>query len=262
MPSCGKLALVATVALAFAGAARAQAPAPPTQAPAAQPQPVSSAILRARVAPGLIPYTDDVLFGDVWERPQLAKRDRSLVVISTLIATGKAGQLRNHLDIGLTNGLTPVETSGLVTHMAFYAGWPAAISALEVYDTVYRARKIDPASLRLTAPPLPPAAGQARVETATRGVAALAPKFAQLSDDVILGDLWRRPDLSVRDRSLATIAAVAAMGDDDLLEPHLRRGLAAGLTREQLVEALTHLGFYAGFPKATKALNVLARIRG
>lgn len=86
----------------------------------------------------------------------------------------------------------------------------------------------------------------------------MAPKFAQLTDDVVFGDLWRRSDLSLRDRSLVTIAALAAMGDDDQLDLYLRLGLDNGLTRVQIAEAFTHLAFYAGWPKATKALAAAA----
>lgn len=89
-----------------------------------------------------------------------------------------------------------------------------------------------------------------------------APKFAQLTNDVVFDDLWRRPDLSPRDRSLVTIAALAAMGDDDQLDLYLRRGVETGLTRAQIVEALTHLGFYAGWPKATGAIAAVAKSLG
>jgi 4-carboxymuconolactone decarboxylase len=90
----------------------------------------------------------------------------------------------------------------------------------------------------------------------------LAPKFVQLTNGVVFDDLWRRPDLSVRDRSLVTIAALAAMGSDDQLDVYLRRGVEHGLTRPQIAEALTHLGFYAGWPKATKALTTAANTLG
>lgn len=84
----------------------------------------------------------------------------------------------------------------------------------------------------------------------------------QLTNDVVFDDLWRRGDLSVPDRSLVTIAALAAMGDDDQLDPYLRRGVESGLTRAQIAEALTHLGFYAGWPKATKALTAVTKTLG
>ena len=87
----------------------------------------------------------------------------------------------------------------------------------------------------------------------------VAPGMAALTDDVLYGDVWKRPDLSPRDRSLVTIVALAAMGDDDQLEFYLRQGLDSGLTHDQTVEAVTHLGFYAGWGKAAKAMAIIAR---
>ena len=78
----------------------------------------------------------------------------------------------------------------------------------------------------------------------------------------LLDDLWRRPDLSVRDRSLVTIAALAAMGDDDQLDLYLRSAIESGLTRAQIAEAFTHLGFYAGWAKATKAITAVTKSLG
>ena len=105
-------------------------------------------------------------------------------------------------------------------------------------------------------------ADQTRAKTVTADLAAVAPKFVQLTNDVVFDDLWRRSDLSVRDRTLVTIAALAAMGDHDQLDVYLRRAIESGLTRAQIAEALTHLGFYAGWPKATGAMTVLARTLG
>ena len=96
----------------------------------------------------------------------------------------------------------------------------------------------------------------------TDELGAVAPKFVQLTNEVVFDDLWRRADLSLRDRSLATIAALAAMGDDAQLDVYLRRGLESGLTRNQIAEALTHLGFYAGWPKATGAMTALTKTLG
>ena len=86
---------------------------------------------------------------------------------------------------------------------------------------------------------------------------AVAPKFVQLTNDVVFDNLWRRSDLTLRDRSLVTIAALAAMGDDDQLEIYLRRGLESGLTRPQIAEAVTHLGFYAGWHRAARAMTAV-----
>ena len=219
--------------------------------------------VQQRIAPGLATLTDDVLFGDVWRRPELSPRDRSLVTISALIATGKPAQLAGHLGRALTNGVQPSEASGLLAHLAIYCGWPSAVSALEVYEQVYSARKVDTATLRTATPRLAaPGSDAARAKTLNNELSAVAPKFVELTNDVVFDDLWRRPDLSVRDRSLVTIAALAAMGDDDQLDFYLRRGLESGLTRAQIAEALTHLGFYAGWPKATKAMTAVTRALG
>jgi 4-carboxymuconolactone decarboxylase len=216
--------------------------------------------LQQRIAPSLATLTDDVLYGDVWQRRELSPRDRSLVTISVLIATGKTAQLAGHLTRALTNGVKPSEASAVLAHLAIYCGWPAAVSALEVYDQVYRARNIDTGSLRSVSPRLPaPPSDAARARAIEAELGHVAPKFVQLTNDVIFQALWRQPELSVRDRSLVTIAALAATGEDDQLDTYLRLGIESGLTRAQIAEALTHLGFYAGWPKATKALAAVAK---
>jgi 4-carboxymuconolactone decarboxylase len=89
--------------------------------------------------PKLIDLSEKVLFGDVWERPQLSKRDRSLIVCATLIATYRPEQLRGHLQRALHNGVTKEELSEVITHLAFYAGWPAAMSAANIAREVFEA---------------------------------------------------------------------------------------------------------------------------
>jgi 4-carboxymuconolactone decarboxylase len=223
----------------------------------------ASGALQQKIAPGLATLTDEVLFGDVWRRPQLSPRDRSLVTISVLIATGKPAQLAAHLGRALDNGVQPSEASGLLAHLAIYCGWPSAVSALDVYDQVYTARKVDTAALRAVGPRLPPSASDAaRARAVNDELETVAPTFVQLTNDVVFDNLWRRSDLTLRDRSLITIAALAAMGDDEQLDVYLRRGLESGLTRAQITEALTHLGFYAGWAKATKAMTAVTRTLG
>ncbi len=81
-------------------------------------------------APKLVELTNDVLFGDVWERPQLSKRDRSLITCAALVATGKTEQMSFHFPRAIENGVTRDEIVELITHLAFYAGWPSAMSAM------------------------------------------------------------------------------------------------------------------------------------
>jgi len=242
----------------------AASPSPqPTPSSQQQRTPAPSGELQQRIAPGLATLTDDVLFGDVWRRRELSPRDRSLVTVSVLIATGKPAQLAGHLGRALDNGVQPREASGLLAHLAIYCGWPSAASALDVYDQVYRARKVDTAGLRDLGPRLPATASDAaRARAVNDELGTVAPKFVQLTNDMVFDNLWRRSDLTARDRSLVTIAALAAMGDDDQLDFYLRRGLESGLTRAEITEALTHLGFYAGWPKVTEALTAVTKTLG
>ena len=85
-------------------------------------------------------YTSDVLFKDLWLRPALAPRDRSLVTVSALIASGQVGQVTYHLNRAMDSGLTQEEAGEVITHLAFYAGWPNAFSAVPVAKDVFDQR--------------------------------------------------------------------------------------------------------------------------
>jgi 4-carboxymuconolactone decarboxylase len=82
------------------------------------------------IAPKLAELTDDVLFGDVWERPELSKRDRSLITCAALVATGKTEQMTFHFPLAVENGVTEAELIEMITHLAFYVGWPNAMSSI------------------------------------------------------------------------------------------------------------------------------------
>jgi 4-carboxymuconolactone decarboxylase len=88
-------------------------------------------------SPKMVTLTDDLLFGDIWERPDLSKRDRSLITVATLIANGSTEQLVGHLRRALDNGVTESELKEVITHQAFYAGWPRAMSAIGVAKQVF-----------------------------------------------------------------------------------------------------------------------------
>ena len=92
------------------------------------------------VAPGVVQYTADVLFQDLWLRPDLAPRDRSLVTVCSLIASGQVAQIAYHLNRAMDSGLTQTQASEVITHLAFYAGWPNAFSALPVAKDVFEKR--------------------------------------------------------------------------------------------------------------------------
>ena len=91
-------------------------------------------------------------------------------------------------------------------------------------------------------------------------ITRFAPRLAQLSEDVLFGDVWQRPELSPRERSIATVAALTALYRPEQLPGHLQRAIANGVTKDELGELITHLAFYAGWPAAASAINALAAL--
>jgi 4-carboxymuconolactone decarboxylase len=122
---------VSTIAIA-----QSQTPAASGAAPA--PQQSRAQQLMGDIAPKLAELTDNVLFGDIWERPGLSKRDRSLVTVSALIALNRPEQLRSHIALARRNGVTETEIVEAITQLAFYSGWPNAISAVAVAREVFK----------------------------------------------------------------------------------------------------------------------------
>ncbi len=90
----------------------------------------------------------------------------------------------------------------------------------------------------------------------TAMIGDIAPKLAEITDDVLFGDVWQRPDLSPRDRSLATVSALIALNRMEQLPFHLRRALDNGLSRDELIETITHLAFYCGWPNSMSAVRI------
>jgi 4-carboxymuconolactone decarboxylase len=214
-----------------------------------------------QVAPGLGKFTNGVLFGEVWVRDTLKPRDRSLVTLAALIATGKTAEVGVHTARALDTGVTPVEIGEVITHLAFYSGWPNALSAVTEVQRVYVDRDIGPvdpsAAARIE---LSAAAEAARSATVTTTVGPTAPELADLTNRVLFGDLWRRSELTPRDRSLITITALIAIGQPEQLPFHANRAMDSGLTRDEVAETVAHLAFYAGWPRAFSAVPVLQRV--
>jgi 4-carboxymuconolactone decarboxylase len=118
------------------GAQRAAASAPARGVAGDSAQPSRAQQLMGDIAPKLAQLTDSVLFGDVWARPGLSRRDRSLVTVSALVAMNRPEQLRSHLALARDNGVTRDELIEAITHLAFYAGWPSAVAAVSVAKEV------------------------------------------------------------------------------------------------------------------------------
>mgnify|MGYP000532926075 FL=1 len=213
------------------------------------------------VAPGLGKFTDEVLFGEVWKRRELALRDRSLVTVAALVSTGKTAQIASHAGRALDNGVKPGEIGELITQLAFYSGWPNAISAVDEVKKVFDQRKIaSVANSKAARVELEAAAEAARTNTVNTTVAPTSPLLAELTNRVLFGDLWQRPDMSARDRSLVTMAALIAIGQPEQLPFHANRAMDNGLTRAEAAEVPAHLAFYAGWPRAMSAVPVLEKV--
>jgi len=211
------------------------------------------------VAPALDKYTQDRLLGDVWKRPGLNSRDRSIVTLAALIARDQTIEMPYHFNLALDNGVKPSEISGIITHLAFYAGWPNAMAAVAVARDVFAERKIGADQLPPASGPLLPldeAWEAQRAERVEEQFGAVFPGVVQYTTDALFRDLWLRPDLAPRDRSLVTVSALIANGQVAQLTPHLNKAMDNGLTQAQAAEAITHLAFYVGWPNVFSAMPV------
>jgi 4-carboxymuconolactone decarboxylase len=211
-----------------------------------------------QVAPALEAYTQQRLYGEVWKRPGLAPRDRSLVTIAALIGRNQTQALTYYIHQALENGVKPREISGVITHLAFYAGWANAMGAVSAAKEVFADRGIGADQLPAVAVPLLPldeAAEAQRAKGVDEQFGAVAPGVVQYTTDVLFRDLWR-PDLAPRDRSLVTVSALIATGQPAQLTYHLNRAMDYGLTQPEAAEVLTQLAFYSGWPSVFSALPV------
>ena len=211
------------------------------------------------VAPALEKYTQDRLLGEVWKRPGLAPRDRSIVTLTALIARNQTTDMPYYVNLALDNGVKPREISEVITHLAFYSGWPNAMAAVAAAKGVFAERRIGNDQLPPASPQLLPLdeAGEAqRASRVGEQFGKMAPGVVQYTTDVLFRDLWLRPDLAPRDRSLVTLSALIASGQVAQIPYHLNRAMDNGLTQAQAAEALTHLAFYAGWPNVFSALPV------
>ena len=155
------------------------------------------------VAPALDAYTQERVLGDVWKRPGLSPRDRSIVTLAALITRNQTIEMPYYLNLALDNGVKPAEISEIVTHLAFYAGRGNALAALAVIKDVFAERKITAGQLPAVSPTLLALNEAAEADRARRVgdlFGASVPGVTQYTTDVLFRDLWLRPDLAPRDR--------------------------------------------------------------
>lgn len=242
--------------LGLAGQAHAQ-----TATPAGRAE-VPVAELRV-VAPALEHYTQGLLLGDVWKRPGLSPRDRSIVTVTVLVARNQPADLPFYLNRALDNGVKPGEISEIITHLAFYAGWPGATAAASVARTVFAERRIGadqlpPAKVNLL--PLDKSAEDKRARMVEENFGKVAPGVVKYTTDALFRDLWLRPGLATPDRSMVTVSALVAAGQVAQVTFHLNRAMDSGLSEKEAGEMLTQLAFYAGWPNVFSAMPVFKEV--
>lgn len=229
--------------------------------------PLSPTVLSAEdvqsVAPALVRFGSEVLIDDLWQRSELSRRDRSIVTVAILIARNQPAELKQYVDVALDNAVTPVEISEIITHLAFYSGWPNAMAAVAVTKDIFAARGIRREQLASASPELL-ALNQApenqRSSTVEHNFGAISPGLVKFTAQPLFLDLWQRPGLKPRDRSLVTVSALIAAGQSAQIGYHLNRAMDNGLTAQEAGEIVAHAAFYAGWPNAFSAVAVVGEV--
>ncbi len=215
------------------------------------------------VSPALEYYTKGALLDGLWKRPDLSPRDRSVITVSALIARMQTIEMPFHFALALDNGVKACELSEIITHLAFYAGWANAMSAVAVAKNIFHQRGIGLDQLPPAKDKLLPLNKEAETQRATQvnnNFGDVSPGLVQNTTDLLFRDLWLRPALAPRDRSLVTVSSLIASGQVAQITYHLNRAMDNGLTKEQASEVVTHLAFYAGWPNAFSALPIVKEV--
>ncbi len=165
----------------------------------------------------------------------------------------------SNLNLALDNGVKASELSEIITHLAFYSGWANAIAAVAIAKAVFGARGITADQIPEESPtplPLDEQADAQRASSVAQNIGPVSQGVVDYTNGVLFKDLWLRPGLAPRDRSLVTVTALIASGQVAQITYHLGRAMDAGLTKDQASEVLTQLTFYAGWPNVMSAVPV------
>lgn len=215
------------------------------------------------VAPALQAYATEGLFDTVWTADSLSLRDRALVTFAAMVTRGEADQLGRFTTLALEAGVTPAELSETITHLAFYTGWGNATGAAEAMAPIYAERGIAAADLpgaEVEFLPLDEESEAARQNMVQDTYGEVSQGVVDYTEDMLFRDLWLRPDLAPRDRSLVTVAALIAAGQPEQMTFHLNRAMDNGLTQDEAGGMLAHLAFYAGWPRVFSAMPVAKEV--
>jgi 4-carboxymuconolactone decarboxylase len=230
-------------------------------------RPQASRLFR-EVAPDQWRIIMEACFGSLWSRPALTRRQRSIVTIACIAVLRRDENLRGHIRSGLDVGLTPEEIVEVMLQLLFYVGAPITNTALGIADEVFRERglHVEPARV-YDATEDPEALHRRGLELRSRLLQAAesrpqpanqtARDFDRYVLEYVWGSVWSRPGLSLQERCLAVLAALATLGEDQALAAYAGAATGAGLTSEQVREVCFHLCFYVGVPRARRALRAV-----
>jgi len=217
-------------------------------------------------------FAIDHVLGNLWSRPQLSRRDRSLIVVAFLVTIGAEDELSVHVEGALNHGVTRDEVREVVNQVAGYAGFPLSMHATRIVDRTFArvdgVERLDPkqAGPRLDDEQRRDAAADVmgtmfggRVSSdpvqARAGMVDALGGVGELAYDFAFGELWARDQLSRRDRSLVTVAILGMLKATDELAVHVPGALNHGCTRQEIEEAMVQLTVYGGFPRAVEAMR-------
>ena len=217
-------------------------------------------------------FAVDHVLGNLWSRPQLSRRDRSLIVVTFLATIGSTEELRSHVRGALHHGVTRAEVEEAILQVAGYAGFPMAMQAARIVDEVFC--DIDGIARQ---PERPEAKAKDDLERWADAADVLSTLFAgrtapdpavarasiidslggvgELAFDWGFGELWSRTELSRRDRSVVTVAILAMLARAEELAIHIPGALNHGVTRAEVEEIMVQLTVYGGFPRAVEGMR-------
>ncbi|YCI07175.1 carboxymuconolactone decarboxylase family protein (plasmid) [Ensifer sp. D2-11] len=216
-----------------------------------------------QVAPALKNYTTEGLFGSVWSNDALSARDRSLVTVAILITRNQNDELAEYIGRALKTGVKPAEVSETITHLAFYTGWSNAMSAVDAAAEAFEAAGVSKDQLPAVEPeplPLNKEAEDAREAQVQGNFGEVSQGVVDNTREFLFLNLWLRPDLAPRDRSLITVVALIASGGVAQMPFHLNKAMDNGLTAKEVDGVLAHTAFYTGWPSVFTALPVAKEI--
>jgi alkylhydroperoxidase/carboxymuconolactone decarboxylase family protein YurZ len=206
-------------------------------------------------APYLGQIRNTYVYGDIWERPGLSARDRSMITVAVNQATYATNELRLHMGRALDNGISQAELAEIIAHTLWYSGFPTGVNAARVAAQVFEERGL---------PAIPPGASSRQPpddpELEFPGAFPQTPYLRDLLNQVLYAETWTREELSPRDRSMITVAVGTALYASSEIRYHIGRGLDNGVTQDEISEIITHVTFYSGFPTGVNAAGVAAEV--